>query len=129
MTDVTRSEPAITPETVRTAVGMLTCRLGTPEAEADRRGRVRALVQSSRALAMALDHFARKATPHTRGEHATSDMHADADAMAQALADWSFAMSSSAATFLAYRAEARSRTEHRVVRSFPQEHEQARQDA
>lgn len=78
-------------EAVRAAVGMLSCRFGTSEAEADRRGHVRALVQSSRALATVLEHFARKAAPHKRGEHSTPDMRADADAMAQALADWSFA--------------------------------------
>jgi hypothetical protein len=78
---------------------VLSCRFGTPEAEADRRGRVRALLQSSRALALVLDRFARNAAPHTRGEHCTADMHADADAMAQALADWSIAVTSAAATF------------------------------
>ncbi len=103
MIDLPQSERAITPEVVRTAVSMLTCRFGAPEAEADRRGRVRALLQSSRALALALDRFARNAAPHSRGEHSSADLHAEADAMAQALADWTVAVTSSAATYLACR--------------------------
>ena len=129
MIDATGMEAAITPEMVRSAVGLLSCRFGAPEAEADRRGRIRALLQSSRSLAIALEHFARRAAPHSRGEHSTSDMHAEADAMAQALADWSFAVRSSATTLLACRAEEGSRAEHAGVPSFPQEGERPRQEA
>jgi len=104
MEDGPTPRPTITPETVRTAVGLLSCRFGMPEAEADRRGRVRALLRSSRAFALALDQFAKKAAPHARGEHSTADMHPEADAMAQALADWMIAITSSAETYHACRA-------------------------
>ncbi|MDB4885574.1 MAG: hypothetical protein JWN79_1012 [Gemmatimonadetes bacterium] len=99
MADVSGSAQTITPDLVRTAVGMLSCRFGTPDAEADRRGRVRALLQSSRAFALALERFARTAAPRTRGEFSTADMHAEADAMAQTLADWTVAIVSSAETY------------------------------
>lgn len=121
--DGTRMETAITPEMVRTAVGLLISRFGAREAEADRRGRARALLQSSRALAMALDQFAQRASPHMRGEHSSSDLHAEADAMVQALADWTCAVTTSAETHLLYRAAERSGFSQGAVQWPPMERE------
>lgn len=81
------------------AVAMLCCRFGEPELEADRRGRIRALVHSSRALALALETFVRNALPHARGEHACADMRHEARTMAQAFADFTFSVDAAATTY------------------------------
>ncbi len=93
------SVPAITPfaaDSVDAALATLCCRFGHAEQEADRRGRIRALVRSSRALAQALDAFVRNAAPHAQGIHCAGDMQRDAEALTQALADWTFSVEASA---------------------------------
>lgn len=93
--------PAITPvaaESVDTALAMLCARYGRPEDEADRRGRIRALVHSSRTFAQALDAFVQSALPHARGEHCAGDMKREAGALTQALADWTFSVDAAAST-------------------------------
>lgn len=92
---------AITPvaaDSVDTALAMLCARYGRPEDEADRRGRIRALVHSSRAFALALDAFVQSAVPHARGEHSAADMKCEARALTQALADWTFSVDAAACT-------------------------------
>jgi len=90
---------AVSAASIANALATLCCRFGAPEEEATRRGRVRALLHSSRAFAEALDRFTRHAAPHARGEHCTSDMQPDTDALVQALSDWSMSVNSSAAVY------------------------------
>ena len=90
---------AVSAASIANALATLCCRFGAPEEEATRRGRVRALLHSSRAFAQALDQFTRHAAPRVRGEHCTSNMQPDTDALVQALSDWSMSVNASAEVY------------------------------
>lgn len=101
MTHALTPDDAVTPDVMRTAAALLSCRFGRANDEAERRGRVRALLRSSRSLAQALELFVTRALPMTRGDQSTVDLNAEADAIAQALTDWSVALTTSADTYRA----------------------------
>src|SRR3954451_2653920 len=81
------------------AAAAFLCRFGEPELEARRRGRLRAVLRSSRELAGVLEQFAREAGQHAAGTHATADLDRVAAALANALATWSDAVGSTATLY------------------------------
>jgi len=67
----------------------LCCRFGEASAEAYRLTALHDVLNSSRALARALDSFTSVAAEHYRGIHCTADMRGDAQRLAHALSVWS----------------------------------------
>jgi hypothetical protein len=73
---------------IEAAAAALFCRFGDPTSEAHRRGRLKVMLDSSRALAKALEGFTSNAAGHFRGIHCTPDMKADVQRLSHALAEW-----------------------------------------
>lgn len=72
------------------AVATAFCRrAGEPTAEAHRLATLRDVVESSRALACALEEFARAGSVHHRGIHCTADMRAELQRLTSRLTAWS----------------------------------------
>jgi hypothetical protein len=67
-------------------------RAGEPRAEAHRRATLHDVLDASRALAGALEEFARAGGAHYRGVHCTSHMQAEMQRLAQRLTSWSDAI-------------------------------------
>ena len=67
-------------------------RAGEPRAEAHRRTTLHDVLDASRALAGALEEFARAGGAHYRGVHCTSHMQAEMQRLAQRLNAWSDAV-------------------------------------
>jgi hypothetical protein len=67
-------------------------RAGEPTAEAHRRATLHEVLDASRALACALEEFARSGSVHYRGVHCTADMQAEMVRLAQRLSAWSEAI-------------------------------------
>lgn len=67
-------------------------RAGEPTAEAHRRATLHQVLDASRALACALEEFARSGSVHYRGVHCTADMQAEMARLAQRLNAWSDAI-------------------------------------
>ena len=72
------------------AVATAFCRrAGEPTVEAHRLATLRDVVESSRALAAALEEFARAGSVHHRGIHCTADMQAELVRLTNRLTAWS----------------------------------------
>ena len=67
-------------------------RAGEPTAEAFRLATLRDVLERSRALASALEEFARAGSVHHRGIHCTASMQAEMEQLAQRLSAWSEAI-------------------------------------
>ena len=67
-------------------------RAGEPTAEAHRRATLHDVLDTSRALACALEEFARSGGVHYRGVHCTADMQTELARLAQRLSAWSDAI-------------------------------------
>ena len=67
-------------------------RAGEPRAEAHRRATLHDVLDASRALAGALEEFARAGSVHYRGVHCTPNMQAEMQRLAQRLSAWSDAI-------------------------------------
>ena len=67
-------------------------RAGEPTAEAHRRATLHDVLDASRALAGALEEFARSGSVHYRGVHCTPHMQAELERLAQRLNAWSDAI-------------------------------------
>jgi len=90
MTGTNYSEPTIVESLdLEATAAALCCRFGEASAEAYRLATLHDVLNSSRALARALDSFTSLAAEHYRGIHCTADMRGDAQRLAHALAVWS----------------------------------------
>ena len=67
-------------------------RAGEPTAEAHRRATLHDVLDASRALAGALEEFARSGSVHYRGVHVTAHMQAEMERLEQRLIAWSDAI-------------------------------------
>lgn len=67
-------------------------RAGEPTAEAHRRATLHDVLDASRALACALEEFARSGSVHYRGVHCTPHMQTEMERLAQRLSAWSDAV-------------------------------------
>ena len=67
-------------------------RAGEPTAEAHRRATLHDVLDASRALACALEEFARSGSVHYRGVHCSPHMQAEMERLAQRLNAWSDAI-------------------------------------
>ena len=67
-------------------------RAGEPTAEAHRRATLHEVLDASRALACALEEFARSGSVHYRGVHCSPHMEAEMERVAQRLNAWSEAI-------------------------------------
>jgi hypothetical protein len=104
MTSESRSEPTlIEPLDLQAAAAALCCRFGEPTAEAQRLTTLHDLLDTSRALARALDEFTKVAGAHYRGVHCTSDMRGDAGHLTNALSAWSDSVLAAGATYRAWK--------------------------
>jgi hypothetical protein len=90
MTEINYSQPTIVESLdLEATAAALCCRFGEASAEAYRLATLHDVLNSSRALARALDSFTSLAAEHYRGIHCTADMRGDAQRLAHALALWS----------------------------------------
>ncbi|HEV7993399.1 MAG TPA: hypothetical protein VGP25_16355 [Gemmatimonadaceae bacterium] len=104
MTSESRSEPTlIEPLDLQAVAAALCCRFGEPSAEANRLSTLHELLDTSRALARALDEFTKVASAHYRGVHCTSDMRSDAQHLHSALSAWSDSVFAAGLTYRAWK--------------------------
>ena len=90
MDDSVRDDPeVITRREIEDAAAALFCRFGDHAAEASRRGRLKGLLDASRALSHALDAFVVAAGGPFRGQYSTTHLDAEVCAMTDALVVWS----------------------------------------
>jgi hypothetical protein len=90
MTPEPQSRPSvIEPHDLEAAAAALCCRFGEPDAEALRLSALHALLDTSRALARALDDFTKVAGVHYHGVHCSADMRSDTQHLTSALSAWS----------------------------------------
>ena len=128
------SAPSPSPSTVvlvemadLNAVATAFCqRAGEPTAEAHRRATLHDVLDASRALACALEEFARSGSVHYRGVHCSPNMQAEMERLAQRLNAWSDAILSAGTAQrewqlgMAGRAERpRDDLERRLMDAFP----------
>jgi hypothetical protein len=109
------------------AVATAFCRrAGEPTAEAHRLATLRDVVESSRALACALEEFARAGSVHHRGIHCTADMRAELQRLTSRLTAWSESIFSAGSTQREWelgdgdvRDRQRGDLERRLASAFP----------
>ena len=90
MAATSHSEPTLIEPVDLEAVGAaLCCRFGEASAEARRLATLHDVLGTSRALARALDDFARTAGTHYKGIHCSPDMNAEVQRLTRSLAAWS----------------------------------------
>ena len=90
MDDSVRDDPdVITRREIEDAAAALFCRFGDHAAEASRRGRLKGLLDASRALSRALDAFVAASAAPFRGHYSTTQIDAEVGALADALVVWS----------------------------------------
>ena len=100
LTETGGAEPTVVePRDLEAAAAALCRRFGEASAEAYRLSSLHDVLNSSRALARALDSFTSIAAEHYRGIHCTADMRGDAQRLSHALAVWADAVSAAGSVY------------------------------
>ena len=120
MDDVVRDDPeVITRREIEDAAAALFCRFGDYTAEASRRGRLKGLLDASRALSHALDAFVAAAGAPFRGEYSITHLDAEVGAMTDALVVWSQYAAAAARLYHECRGETRAPVERGLRKDAP----------
>jgi hypothetical protein len=120
MDDSVRDDPeVITRREIEDAAAALFCRFGDHAAEASRRGRLKGLLDASRALSHALDAFVAAAGGPFRGQYSVTHLDAEVGAMADALVVWSQYAAGAARLYHECHDDSRTRAHHELGADVP----------